>query len=84
MTQEYKWYRGSTTLRWLKLSERGIPAGLVQRAGHNDQRWYVATWMPKEKGIAHLPAELTVDEAMEAAKMLILLSLKQTGSGEGQ
>jgi hypothetical protein len=38
--------------------------------------------MPKEKGIAHLPAELTVDEAMEAAKMLILLSLKQTGSEE--
>ena len=39
----------------------------------------VSVWIPREKLITRLPADLTMDEARDAAKVLIVLSLKETG-----
>jgi hypothetical protein len=39
----------------------------------------VSVWIPREALIARLPADLTVDEARDAAKVLIVLRLKEMG-----
>jgi hypothetical protein len=82
---EYTWYESANgNLWWLRPSSGGLSVGLMdkERMGDDIHKWRVAAWQPSEKIIAHLPAELTTDEALDAAKMLILLSLKQTESEE--
>jgi hypothetical protein len=39
----------------------------------------VSVWIPREVLITRLPADLTMDEARDAAKVLIVLRLKEAG-----
>ena len=77
---EFNWHKSDNgNLWWLRPSPGGLSVGLThrERNGDHEHKWRVATWQPIEKIIAHLPAELTTDEALDAARLLILLSLKE-------
>jgi hypothetical protein len=75
MTGDLYWYRNPDSgIYWLRASENSIGEGIMQRLRST---WYVATWNPKEKEIARLPGDMPEDEAKAAAKLLILLSLKE-------
>jgi hypothetical protein len=79
MTSEPYWYRNSDSgIYWLRASENSIAEGLLERRRDS---WYVATWNPNEKAIARLPGDMPEDEAKAAAKLLILLSLKEADHG---
>jgi hypothetical protein len=39
----------------------------------------VSVWLPREELIARLPADLPINEALDAAKVLIVLRLKEMG-----
>jgi hypothetical protein len=72
-------------LDWLYRGE--IPLGHVYKAKahrlYKDEAihgtYAVSVWHPREELIARLPADLTVDEARDAAKVLIVLRLKEMG-----
>ena len=70
------------SLNWLYNGNR--PLGHMQTVrvlkDEDDYGTYaVSVWIPREVLITHLPADLTMDEARDAAKVLILLRLKETG-----
>lgn len=76
MTQEFMWRTDpSATVWWLKPNNGPQPVGIMHSTVEG---WRVALWVPKEKFIANLPADMPKAEALEAAKMLILLSLKES------
>ena len=77
---KFNWHKSvNGNLWWLRPAFGGLAVGLThkERSGDDVHKWRVATWQPLEKIITHLPAELTTDEALDAARLLILLSLKE-------
>lgn len=90
MTTNYnalRWYAPASTnaLNWLYNDNQ--PLGHVYKAkAHRHFKdeaihgtYAVSVWIPREVLIARLPADLTMDEARDAAKVLIVLRLKETG-----
>lgn len=73
------------SLNWLYRGE--IPLGHAYKAkAHRHFKdeaihgtYAVSVWIPREELIARLPADLTADEALDAAKVLIVLRLKEMG-----
>lgn len=84
MTQEFTWRKNpSAPLWWLTPKFGPLSVGLMHRDAPSESRrpevydWRVALWVPKELFIAYLPADMPEAEALDAAKTLILLSLKE-------
>lgn len=80
MTREYVWTLAPNgNVWWLRSSHVSTPVGLIHREDTDDDtsEWRVATWRPKEVILAHLPGEMTDDEALGTARTLILLRLKE-------
>jgi hypothetical protein len=73
------------SLNWLYSGDK--PLGHVYKAkAHRHFKdeaihgmYAVSVWIPREALIARLPADLSVDEALDAAKVLIVLRLKEMG-----
>jgi hypothetical protein len=73
------------SLNWLYRGE--IPLGHVYKAkAHRHFKdealhgtYAVSVWLPREELIARLPADLPINEALDAAKVLIVLRLKEMG-----
>jgi hypothetical protein len=71
------------SLNWLYNGNQPLghmhPVGM----GFKDESFHgtyaVSVWIPREVLIARLPADLTMDEARDAAKVLIVLRLKEMG-----
>lgn len=87
MTPEYAWRQHpESTIWWLKPNIGPLSVGLMHRDAPPESRnpnvyqWRVARWVPIEAFIAYLPADMPEAEALEAAKLLILLSLKESQS----
>jgi hypothetical protein len=78
MTDDLYWHSSISRLHWLRQSKGATADGLLER---RPDSWYVATWGPREKEIARLPGDMPEDEAKAAAKLLILLSLKESNHG---
>jgi len=83
MTQEFKWDQNPLSkIWWLQQAPAHKSIGLVHRNSPTEwcnqdvYDWRVASWLPKESFIANLPAGMPETEALEAAKLLILLRLK--------
>ena len=84
MTPEYAWeQRPGSALWWLREPFALMSAGFMHRNAPPESRnlevyeWHVVLWVPTEKFIAYLPADMPEAEALDAAKTLILLSLKE-------
>jgi hypothetical protein len=90
MTPEYAWRQHpESTIWWLKPNRRThgwLSVGLMHRDAPSESRnpnvyqWRVARWVPIEAFIAYLPNDMPEAEALDVAKMLILLSLKENQS----
>jgi hypothetical protein len=91
MTTNYDephWWKAPTdesALNWLYSGDQ--PLGLMHKMrAHRhfknealDGAYAVSVWIPREVLITNLPADLTMDEAKDAAKVLIVLRLKEMG-----
>jgi hypothetical protein len=70
------------SLNWLYNGDQPLGHMHTVRV-HKDEddhgTYAVSVWIPREALIAFLPADLTVDEARDAAKVLIVLRLKEMG-----
>lgn len=93
MTRGYVWVQNhASKIWWLRKSFAPTSVGLMHRNSPSESRnpdvyecpdvyeWRVAKWVPTETFIAYLPADMPEAEALETAKMLILLSLKESQS----
>jgi hypothetical protein len=76
------------SLNWLNwLYSDNIPLGHVYKVkAHRHFKdealhgtYAVSVWLPREELIARLPADLPINEALDAAKVLIVLRLKEMG-----
>ena len=74
-----------TALNWLYDGDRPLGHIYAVRAHKHSkdkfrhEAYAVSVWIPREVVITHLPADLTMDEAKDAAKVLIVLRLKEMG-----
>jgi hypothetical protein len=76
-------YASMNSLNWLYDGDKPLGHMHTVHTDFKDEALHgtyaVSVWIPREVLIARLPADLTVDEARDAAKVLIVLRLKEMG-----
>ena len=75
MSTDATWVSSAARDLWWLRRGHGDSLGLLERRTA-PPRWYVAQWVPRERRITDLPADLSLEDAQNIARLLILAQVE--------
>lgn len=75
MSTDATWTQSEARNLWWLRRVNSDSLGLLERLTA-PPRWYVAQWIPKERRITDLPPDLSLEDAQNIARLLILAQVE--------